>query len=71
MLFSPESYSFDNCKSGVAQSAKRLATCWTVRRSSSSGGGPEVQFKWWRDIPHLALGPTQPPVSFQRKAAGA
>jgi hypothetical protein len=27
--------------------------------------GPEIESRWWRDIPHLyrpALGPTQPPV---------
>ena len=45
---------------GIAQSAKRLATCSTVRGSNPGG---------WREFPHPsrpAPGPTQPPVQGYR-----
>ena len=49
---------FSTVGAGIAQSAQRLATGWTVRGSNPGGG---------RDFPHtsrLALVPTQPPVQW-------
>jgi len=64
MLFAPANCSFDNGKRGDSSVGK--ATRYVL-------DDPEVQSQWGRGIPHPstpALGPTQPPVSFQRKAAG-
>jgi hypothetical protein len=42
---------------GIAQSVQRLATGWTVRRSSPGGG--EI----FRTRPDRTLRPTQPPIT--------